>query len=318
MAKEKKKWFWPTVRVGLPIGIVAAGIVFVVLAVIFKLIDVGSARYLLSAIVQSLAALLAIIFAGVAILWGQGIDSLRELGSLRLQTKLALFKKEEGIDTGIISVYKFCFNSYKDLAEGEKKEWRSKLASLTILLLIGTPALDYLLSGIKNTKRDELAKTIDLAKEEFSEDEMKNFRLTAKLLLTKFSLKAFFEAVKDAIVLFGYFSTKVNPEEQTESYIYYVAGTDSVMTITDYLSQATGYIRKVELSKRARGPWFKFLITLYSITVAGGMVFLSILKKGVLDLQATWYAAGPLLFGIGAVALTFIYLANIISGEKDG
>ncbi len=182
MAKEKKKWFWPTVRIGLPIAIVAAGAVFVVLAVINQWMDVGSARYLLSAIVQSLAALLAIIFAGVAILWGQGIDSLRELGSLRLQTKSALFKKKEGIDTGIISIYKFCFNLYKDLAEVEKKEWRSKLASLTILLLIGTPTLDYLLSGIKNTKRDELVKTIDLAKEEFSKDEIKDFRLVAKFL----------------------------------------------------------------------------------------------------------------------------------------
>jgi len=317
VAKEKKKWFWPTVRVGLPIAIVAAGAVFVVLAVIFKLMDAESARYLLSAIVQSLAALLAIIFAGVAILWGQEENSIRELGELRFKVLSELFEKEKQNQKGIVGFVKFCLATYKSLDERDRETWRPNMKSLLSIFYIGVNlGTTRLLKFIKRPY--EYEEILEEIESNFTKKDIENFSGGSIYLSSSVGLFDFFDAVFEAGFLFIYLVSKCNiavdkPATTVDRY----TSSDVAQSVFVDTFQARVLMAKVKRSQRARGPWFKALISLYSITIAGGMVFLSVLKAGICESQATWIAAFPLGFGICAVALTFVYLARIVSGEKE-
>jgi hypothetical protein len=311
-----KKWFWPTTRRVLPIVIVTAGAVFVVLAVIFKLMDAESARYLLSAIVQSLAALLAIIFAGVAILWGQEHQASMKLEEIRKEY-VNIFKEKIETPAGknqLIEAFRKAFLAA--FFDDGKIKWQWSVNSKHTHNLINT--LRQISSWAYYFETDSLENRQKI-RSDFRQIAVSYPRGGSVLPLYNwqeyeeqlYDLEAF-DYFMGRILVWAGMGIKEVDEGSSEAKVFMRCSEVTKAHDTRYL--LLQFLR----GKEARGPRFKTLISLYSITIAGGMVLLSVLKAGICESQATWYAAFPLGFGICAVALTFVYLANIVSGEKDG
>jgi hypothetical protein len=310
LKKWFKKWFWPTVKVVLPIAFVAGGIVFVVLAIINQLIDAEAARYLLSAIVQSLAALLAIIFAGVAILWGMEERELRFLESHRRNFEGILFgiqdwKKDDPEKWPLTKVYEELFQMWE---KGQTSEYfKSKAFNIgctNIVMLLRMRSSQFPDDARKKPYWNKLEKTFEHLKIPYH-----LIRKRKIILKLRKSVVKFFEILIPVSDL--YEAPWGNKNDNFET-LFGPAREIINLHVKDSL-------RTIHRARDARGCVFKALISLYSITIAGGMALLSLLKGDnvIPDLTASWIAAGPLLFGIGAVALTFVYLARIVSGEKE-
>jgi|GEM_PF-3193439 len=325
MAKiTMKEWFkkhtWPIIRIGLPLGIVAGGAVFVVLAVINQWMDAGSARYLLSAIVQSLAALLAIIFAGVAVLLNREFQATEKLEALRLKYINYLKTRISQPDKSNVSFAELLRRDLKKIfldAQPKQRNVFSVISELYHCSPLDIFSRISCLAKIVEPQTDESNREKDIermAKEyRYRHEPIQHLQIEGKSCFYKllYYPEDFFYTLERTGTYLSELLEKPVPKLIMDKFrIIYES----------MVADRTRYYRKIVVrGKRARGPWFKFLISLYSITIAGGMVLLSVLKGGssLSDLSATWIAAGPLLFGICAVALTFMYLANIISGEKD-
>lgn len=266
--------------------------------------DATSARYLLSAIVQALAALLAIIFAGVAILWSNEAREIQHLDSHRKEIETILFgsldwKNDDPKEWPLTSVQEEFAQKWKDK---EIPEY-IKIGFTNIVRL-------FRMRSSQNPYIERKEKFWKELKETFIKpfhlpyEEIRGRDITLKL---RESVVEFFEVAKPASDLYEAYGEKRNENYET---LFGVAKEIIDLHVRDALGI-------IHLARRARGGLFKALISLYTITIAVGMVFLSVLKKGVWDIQATWIAAVPLFLAICAVALTFYYLARIVSGEKD-
>ena len=311
MTKEQNKGFWRVFQIIFPILIVVSGAVFVIFAIIYELIDADSARYLLSAIVQALAALLAIIFAGVAILWGQEETSVPELERLKDRIIECFKGSRDENKVTLTETTQHILKGFQNLDEETKIQLRNSLLALIKLNLIPWGDVPRQIVGRKLASE---------AIEEIGQSEVINLTtltVEAHFLTRSEYLSEFFETVSD-VLIFSNFWELFN-KDQAESLVTKIK-TGFLDFVTEGLKVtvlADRLLSKVKRSQRARGPWFKALISLYAVTIAGGMILLSVLKQGVAGLQATWYAAGPLILAICAVALTFYYLARIVSSEKD-
>ena len=329
---SKKQWFWPTVRVGLPILIVVSGAIFVIFAVIYELIDADSARYLLSAIVQALAALLAIIFAGVAILWNREWQAISKLDGLSKDYLSMLKDRMTSIPRGhneivvvnyferlMLSFFKTILYLFEDPAVGEYMGGIARATDTDPYGVLYELLLDssFGLRGLKlKCFRELLKEDMDVLAEYDSAEFDKLTQFLDRLETTEASKNPedFFRLLKALSSYLGLIRW-FNVDRFTRNHTREILDTLDSSLRQDRVGTL---LRVVSHGKRARGGWFKALISLYSITIAVGMVSLSVLKRGIWDIQATWITAGPLFLAICAVALTFYYLARIVSGEKDG
>jgi len=283
--------------------------------------DADSSRYLLSAIVQALAALLAIIFAGVAILWGQESQAISKLEELKPKYNVKLefrgryfggslyFPSVEAIRVLLerlfleksAEVKRSVLSIAKKTDETPLSTFR-KVSSWSIYL--GTP---YSMEQIQ----ESIEKVANIYRQGREPIEIKG---EEEFISSTRQINGFFNLTRNMIDYVEFYKNEFDVANHFQS----ILGRLEPMRRWLINDGVENFVQAIVRGKTSRGPWFKALISLYAITIAGGMVLLSILKKGVLALQATWYAAGPLLFAIGAVALTFYYLARIVSGEKDG
>ncbi|TKJ44370.1 hypothetical protein CEE36_01105 [candidate division TA06 bacterium B3_TA06] len=257
----------------------------------------------MSAIVQALAALLAIIFAGVAILWGQESQSLNRLESLRSKYIELLQnphpkKKEPFIET----IRKLLFKEFSGKGNLTPRH------DLSIAHKLNESPLEtlekvYILSKALFVKPSESGGIIIDRTHLELQEVAENLGLSYRPI----KIPGRYESL-------GWFST--------DKLFFLLRNVNAYITFEHLKNPLTAdgieqLLRTIDRARRARGPWFKALISLYAVTVAVGMVFLSVLKKGTWDIQATWIASVPLFLAICAVALTFYYLARIVSGEKD-
>ncbi|MBA7660169.1 hypothetical protein ES703_68168 [subsurface metagenome] len=269
-----KKRTWLVLRIFIPILIVASGATFVIFAVIYKLIDADSARYLLSAIVQALAALLAIIFAGVAILWSNEAREIQHLDSHRKEIETILFGPQ-------------------DWKDDDPKEWPLTLVQKELSQKWNQKKIpEYVKTGFTNIvrlfrmrssqnpyierKKKKIWKELEVTfikPFHIPYEEIRGWEQTE--VLRKSGVE-FFEAAIPVSDLYKAYGEK--------RYKYYGTLFGVAREIINlHVRDSLGVIHR---ARRARRGWFKFLIFLYSITIAVGMVFLSVLKRGTCDIQA--------------------------------
>lgn len=296
----KRNWHWLFVS-----AIACGGIVFIVFALINQLIDAESGRYLLSAIAQALAALLAIIFAGVAILGGNEAREIQHLDSYRKGIETILFGSQ---GWQVDDPEKWPLNSVrKELAQ----KWKDKEILEFVKIGFTNIVRLFRMRSSQNPYIERKEKFWKELEETFIKpfhlpyEEIRGRDITLKL---RESVVEFFEVAKPASDLYEAYGEKRN---RNYKILFGVAKEIIDLHVRDSL----GVIHR---ARRARGPLFIFLISLYAVTIAGSLIALAAMKgQGICDSQATLIAAGPLAFAIGAVVMTFLYLYNLVKGEKE-
>lgn len=313
-----KRW-WVAFLVCVPIA--AGGIVFIYFALSKQLIDAESGRYLLSAIAQALAALLAIIFAGVAILWGQESSSIDELIRLRGKTLEFCFsykytdkhgKKLKRLQT-TLGVLLEDYEKQNADVRSKAKEGIRAMAKLCALEIDVTNE-----EAISNIQLIE--KTMKILGEPLDEKaSITNFLLEAQDMLKFYRIKNLWKLIENVVNLIPVFPKPIYSwSTQSRGISLFSPHPVLLYKLQRSLDEAMQFLSRVLIARRARGISFIDLISLYAVTIAGSLIALAAMKgQGICDSQATLIAAGPLLFAIGAVAMTFIYLYNLVKGDRN-
>lgn len=247
----------------------------------------------------------------MAILWSQEEASVRELEMLKDRIIECFRGSRDRKKNTLTETTQHILKGYKKLDEETKNQLRDALLALIKLNLY--PWGDAVRQLVGRKLASEAIKEIGQS-EVFN---LTTLSVEVHFLTYSENLSEFFETVSDVLIFSNFwdlFSKDPNESLLTKiktGFLDFVTEALKVTVLADRL------LSKIKRSQNARGPWFKALISLYAVTIAVGMVFLSVLKRGTWDIQATWIAAGPLFLAICAVALTFYYLARIVSSEKD-
>lgn len=300
----KRKWQW------LAFSLIAiGGVVFSILTVLFQWIDAESGRYLLSAIVQALAALLAIIFAGVAILWSHEEFSKSKLGILKEKTIDLFRKKDSQGEYKFLNTLKDYLREYRKLDDEHKKRIKPAMFNLVKLYFSYGPKItDIIIQG--EFTADNL---------EGLDEFLGGFEEEGKLYSEGYKdVESFFVAVKSILELpnsTNWRCTYDIAKEITRS-LTWLHSHVNYEELDRVVKEAETCFVKVKRATETRGGFFKFLVAIYTLTIAGGIVSLSILRKGVSEAGATWIAIWPLGLAVISLAFTFIYLYNVVSGGK--
>lgn len=312
-----KQW-WPILLIGL------MSIIFIPLVVINQWIGVESARYLLSATVQALAALLAIIFAGVAILWGQETPALSKLDTLSekyikmLRKKVFVGEGKEGEEVEAVEIFMSSFLNviiyvYEDPAAGRYIGEVAKETETEPFTVFAELLSEYSFK-LRGERLQRFKKRIDEDMEAlayYHPEKAKELSRSLEELIPSGTMKR----PEDLFHLLKVASSYLGLIRWFNVDRYRRNGTRKILDDLDSSlrkDRVGTLLRIVFHGKHARGPWFKGLIALYTITIAVGMGALSVLKRDICDLHATLIAIGPLLLALCALVLTFVYLYNYL------
>lgn len=320
MAVKARNQWWPWLVFFL---IVVCGVGFSILAGFLDWIDTESGRYLLSSIVQSLAALLAIIFAGVAILWGQEVGNVRQLIKIRDKVShLILDYTQKSDDTPIKKTTEWSLNFVRSNLN-EMDDAKKRLAKEALSNILSLYNLDV--ENLKTRPGIQMIKTVrDFLGEPSSTDEIEKLVLNSHDLTKLGNIEKYWEVVRKAGEMYNLHSGKFFDLCQGAE-----AGVYDFKTTIDYphlmllralqrrSEEARVLLSQKNRSYRARGAPFILLALLYTVTIALGLGSLALLNKELCSMQAATVSCITLAFSFVAVAATFVYLHYVVSEREE-
>ncbi len=319
-----KKWWLPFVITAV---VVAGGIVYITIAFNRGGFDLDTSRYLLSAIVQSLAALLAIIFAGVAILWSHEAQVIARLEVLRpvyyelfgrmipentstnLIEQTRFFLREILLDP-IPSVRKGVRKTYRELNETPLKTFRNMSSWACFESCLSCPSETQIQEGIR-----DVANIVRAGRESVEIHGFKEFEETSR------NPSGLFRLIRNVNSYIRMIETTHIPSsgygEEPFSSTRYAHYEIFRQMIRDGINHLLGV---VDRGRTARDFLFVILTILYIFTIAFGMGSLSLLTDGgclgqvECNFGLTWLT---LAFAFITLAFTFTYLYRLVKGGKE-
>jgi|GEM_PF-3824685 len=311
MAVESKKQWWQWLFFSV---IAVCGVIFSALAGFLGWIDAESGRYLLSAIIQSLAALLAIIFAAVVILWGQEGSAIKHLIELRYRMQYFLMEKNtmtkiKDTTIWVLNYFRFRWNK---LTDKEKDEAKIGLKSILKLYCLDVESLgsEAGIGLIEDFKK--------LFNEPEGIKELETEILSSHDLMRFDQMESYWDVIRKVAGLYSLcpktiLKSNKNGIKTTHDYHHLMF----LRALERRSDEAQTLISRIRHAHRARSWRFIVLACLYTITISLGLILLPLLRRGVCDWQATWISIGPLGLAIIVLAFTFIYLYYVVRGGKD-
>ena len=311
MAVRVRKQRWLAVLVALVSGvIVVGGGIFIYFALVREFINAESGRYLLSAIVQALAALLAIIFAGVIILWTLEGNALKDINELKFRIEKFVFAPSEHAPSRLWRAFEELKSKLSTKEElGKYKLGLLSMAKLILLHKVYEPDL-----FLEHSERIDADKVIEETLKEFLPGtSFEEFKENAEGLLKPSNLESFFKEVCEVTNTIPIFK-KPSTEKATIKRSTHLNLLNPLELNTEEANRLWNLVHR---ARRARGWRFVLLASVYTFTIALGASSLALLNNNICPTQVATIPCITLAFMFVSVAATLVYLYDIVSRGKD-